>query len=191
MTKLVLSVSAILPPTVIVDGKSKPTLNSAGLPIAGSVDHVVNFWSWFGDSKAVDTAGRPKVFYHGTDKDIAVFRASPRGNLGSGIYLTDSRAEAESYTHDVYSYPNHTTGGNVVPLYAKIVNPYVWTDDDSYEVDSVAHQVKVARNRGHDSVTYSKRRGKVTHCVVFSPYQLKSAVGNSGRFNPDSEAIDK
>ena len=189
--KLILSMSAVLPPIIVVDGKSKPTLNSDGLPIAGRVEHIANFWKWFGESKAVDSEGRPKVFYHGTDKDIAVFRASARGNLGSGIYLTDSRAEAESYIHDAYSYPNHKTGGNIVPLYAKIVNPYVWTDEDSYAVDSVAHQAKVARNSGHDSVIYSKRRGRVNHCVVFSSHQLKSAVGNTGRFNPDSESIDK
>lgn len=189
--KLILSVSAMLPQTVRVGDTDKPAFNSDGLPIAGSVEHVVNFWNWFGESKTVDQHGRPVVFYHGTDKDVAVFRASPSGNLGAGIYLTDSRVEAASYTHDPRSYPNHVTGGNIIPLYVRIVNPYFWTDEDTYALDTAAHQVKVARSRGHDAIIYVKRRGKVRHCVAFTSRQLKSAVGNTGRFNPDSESIDR
>lgn len=184
----ILTLSSV-PDFIDVDGVSRPTSNSNGLPISRSLPNLINFWQWFGDSKAVDAIGRPKVFYHGTSHDIAVFRESSRGNLGAGIYLTDSRTEAESYTHDNYHYPMHVPGGNIIPVYVRTLKPYVWTDEDSDAVDSVAQQIKVARSRGCDSVLHNKRRSR-QHCVAFTSRQLKSAIGNMGRFNPDSESIN-
>ena len=47
-----------------IDGK--PTRNNLGQLIHPTVEGIKNFWRWFGDSKVVDSKGRPLVMYHGT-----------------------------------------------------------------------------------------------------------------------------
>lgn len=147
-------------------------------------EDLAHFKQWFAGSKIMQDS-KPKVFYHGTLSDISVFHASKRGDLGAGIYLTDNVAEANSYTVDPYSGSNHYTGANIVPVYVRMVNPYIWTEEDAYsDIDT---RQKYIRALGHDGIIDNKRRTQ--HLVVFSPSQLKSAVGNSGGFDPDRLSI--
>lgn len=53
-----------LPDFVEVSGKKHPTKNELGDFISSTIEGVISFWKWFGDSKTVDSKGRPKVFYH-------------------------------------------------------------------------------------------------------------------------------
>lgn len=59
------------------------------------------FKKWFGDSKVVDSNGKPLVVYHGTTHDFDAFdpdRANIENHFGKGIYLTDSPTDvAENY----------------------------------------------------------------------------------------------
>lgn len=51
--------------------------------------------SWFGDSKVVDSEGKPKRVYHGTTHDFEVFKKSKFVNfIKGGIYFTDSPQDA-------------------------------------------------------------------------------------------------
>lgn len=51
------------------------------------------FKRWFGKSKIVDTAGNPKVMYHGTARDIEEFRGKQVG----AIFVTDDPVFAETF----------------------------------------------------------------------------------------------
>lgn len=186
--KILISRSS-LPDLIDIDGIERPSKNNQGRYIVVSLHALTRFWRWFGESKAIDDQGRPIVFYHGTGHDIQAFRESKHGNLGAGIYLTDSIKEAETYTYSPEHYPNHIPGGNIIAVYVRTLKPYLWTEEDSYALDSVHHQVKVARSQGCDSVIYTKRRSQ--HLVAFTSNQLKSAVGNNGNFDPDYMSIDK
>lgn len=71
---------------------------------------------------------RPDTFYHGTADNILGFRAAhsnrkDNGWLGSGIYIRDSRGMANYYAAG----KKGADQPNVIPLYARIQNPYIAT----------------------------------------------------------------
>lgn len=68
--------------TINVDGVDRPTTNSNGKPIAQTKEGLRNFWRWFGDSRVVDSDGRPRVVYHGTTANIEAFDLSRSGEFG-------------------------------------------------------------------------------------------------------------
>ena len=50
------------------------------------------FKNWFGDSKLVDSEGKPVVMYHGTTTNFTEFskrKGSPEGDWGAGLYFTN------------------------------------------------------------------------------------------------------
>jgi len=63
-----------LPLKVTAQGEKQPTLNASGAQIHPTKDGVRNFWRWFGDGQLVDSVGRPRVFYHGSIKDLEKFK---------------------------------------------------------------------------------------------------------------------
>lgn len=52
--------------TIDVDGIQRPVHNNEGRLIHSTEEGIRNFWRWFGDSRVVDSEGRPHVVYHGT-----------------------------------------------------------------------------------------------------------------------------
>jgi hypothetical protein len=97
-----------------VDGVSRPRFNSNGDPIHSTEEGIRNFWKWFGDSKLIDTQGRPRVFYHGTDANFTEFSTSTIGQAqdgklfaGAGFYFADNQHDASGY------------GANVMATYLK------------------------------------------------------------------------
>jgi hypothetical protein len=84
-----------IPKTIDVDGVVKPTDDSEGRAIysgyegpevygietAPTQTGLRNFWNWFSNSKAVDSQGRPVVYYHGTAADITEFRPKQAGSV--------------------------------------------------------------------------------------------------------------
>ena len=165
-----------------------------------------NFKRWFGNSKVVDGAGKPLVVYHGTGGDIVSFK------LGRGaIYFTSDQSVASHYANnsDVDEpYPN------VLAVYLKIENPLIvdesWAkqnlDDDDGDRDWTVldNFLYSAGNMGHDGVILrsvedfagvdvnGKRIVKpYDQFIVFSKYQIKSATGNNGGFNPNNPDITK
>lgn len=89
--------------TVTVNGKERTVFNSEGRPIHTTLEGIRNFWRWFGDSKVVDTAGKPLVVYHGSGAkgirvfDISKYESVQRGDWGKGIYFTPSQWHATGY----------------------------------------------------------------------------------------------
>ena len=77
-----------------IDGK--PTRNSLGKLIHPTIEGIRNFWRWFGDSKVVDSQGRPLVVYHGTPaKSIEQFSG---GETAYGIFFAPDYHTATYYT---------------------------------------------------------------------------------------------
>lgn len=105
-----------LPEAVEIDGIERPTRNSEGMPLAGSVEGVRAFYAWFGDSKVVDDEGRPLVVYHGTPSDFEAFdkdKIQARFDDSIGFHFSDRQSEADYYGQ----------GGAVLPVYLKVENP--------------------------------------------------------------------
>ena len=156
-----------------VDGIQRPVANSKGQPIASTEEGVRNFWRWFGNSKAVDADGKPLVVYHGTRDSFDEFK-------DGAVYFTTSSDLASVYAGVRYSKVD--TGGNLMPAYIKLDKP---TTFDSYMPASV---VKNLKETGFDGAWNKEGKSTPEYFIVFSPTQIKSAIGNSGAFdatNPD------
>ena len=89
--------------TINIDGVECTVYNSNGDRIAQSEPALRNFYNWFGDSKVVDEQGRPKVVYHGTNKEFDTFDKKLLGtttlaySAKQGFFFTDSEEVANSY----------------------------------------------------------------------------------------------
>lgn len=168
-----------------VDGKQRPTRNSAGQPIHPTEEGIRNFWRWFGDSKAVDEQGRPLVVYHGTGAAFDTFDASytdisPRGDsAGAGFFFTADPIEASGYAQ--------RPGGNVMPAYLRVTRPHR-IDHDSRHSDPVflaMHNSRADAKAMRAKLLADGYDGILTHLgewVAFRPDQIKSATGNVGAF---------
>ena len=159
------------------------------------------FKRWFAGSKVVDATGKPIVLYHGTNQNIAIFKLSKEGALGKGIYMTPDPAFASEYAMTSAFDVKHKSGNNVLPLYAKIVNPveitYVYGRDmaglalralgvspeKASDMVEKAYEVKGnltneifsrAVKLGHDGILYYDEDGTIREAVAFSSNQIKS-----------------
>jgi hypothetical protein len=141
------------------------------------------FKAWFGNSKVVDSRGRPQVVYHGTLHDFAEFHPSDGyNNLLSGIYAAPTESAAREYAQD-------DTGrreGRVLPLFMSIKHPARPAD---LEAVSAELEVKLGREpTGLENTEALVKRGfdgYIDHgeIVAFRANQIKSATDNSGRFD--------
>lgn len=156
-----------LPDTIAVDGIERPTLNSNGKPIHPTREGVEKFWRWFGGSVTVDENGAPIVYYHGTRREFDVFEPSqPRGAIGNpkGIYFDTDKRVALEYAEDTYG--EQDVRSRVIEVYLRVTGN---TDG-------------VIKNR-------TERGNKEQEVIVFNHNQIKSAVGNTGDFNPANPSI--
>ncbi len=150
------------------------------------------FREWFGESVVRDEAGAPQVVYHGTGREFESFETSALGsNTGvhdarEGFFFSTSGKDASEYAW------KDGEPGSVLPVYLNIRNPFV--------SDMVVHAgnnrefaevLKKAKREGHDGVaafldTFGRES---TVYVAFDPKQIKSATGNSGKFDPNSASL--
>jgi ADP-Ribosyltransferase in polyvalent proteins len=189
--------------TLVVDGRERPALNSQGQPLHWSEEGVSNFWRWFGDSKVVDAEGRPLVVYHGTVADFEAFDnsktgANDGGLWGRGHYFSTVAGNANSYAL------RQGDGARVMPIYVKASNPLVLRTskdlvtrlpDGSNYKDLVGDNLdgskikRLAQAGEHDGVIQIKPDGVIGDLVAYEPKQMKSAIGNSGLFDPTSDHL--
>ncbi len=160
-----------LPDNIIINGVKRSTKNSNGDYISTNIEHIENFYKWFGKSKLVDSMNRPLVVYHGTgDTKFNTFKVSTFGvKMGAGIYFT-------SIKKDAIQYATRYGGGTILELYLKcedlavISNPFT------------KHELP----NSYDSIrAFSGQSGE--EILVKNPNQIK-AVDNNGNFN-DSDDI--
>lgn len=155
------------------------------------------FKRWFGDSKVLDKDGCPLVVYHGTNRNINIFRKGSSGYLGRGIYFTDDIAGANHYAERKYS-------DKVIPVYIRMENPLIVNDsygtkeflnkihgsDRKYDrrkklqdFDTMIvtdSDIKKLLTMGYDGVIWNV--WKASEFVVYNPNQIKHADLNTGRF---------
>jgi hypothetical protein len=181
---------------VEVDGVSRPTTNSEGRPIANTEESLINFWRWFGDSKAVDEQGRPKVYYHGTSKDVdfSNFKIGQRGAWFSedpkvaSSYASENDSRKLVFDFEKRKYVEKNTADRVIPAYLKIENPMRLSEADRQKLIKSESYAKAQRD------VYMLRGNADGHiegsvAVVFSPTQIKSATGNTGAFSAKNKNI--
>jgi len=157
-----------------------------------------NFKKWFGNSKVVDESGKPLTVYHGTSDNIKSFdlnhpNRKDTGWLGRGVYLTDSPSLASDYS----LLKGGSSSPNVLPVHAKLENPYYATLADKERLmlkgkrgqeaaDAWTEELKA---KGHDGVILqylAKDVGEKNvsrEIVVFDPKQIKS-IFNRGTYDP-------
>lgn len=128
-------------------------------------------------------------------------------------YVENALWFAESiYTANFFA--DHDHGGRVLPVYLRIENPLVvdaeawarrfYTLGERFKLgvgDGVVYDIRYFKRRavqdaladGHDGVIFQGGydgvpiRGDIY--VVFDPRQVKSAIGNTGRFDPSSSGL--
>jgi len=162
------------------------------------------FNKWFGDSKVVNDAGKPKVVYHGTSSSFAEFNKSRQGDGPSssqfegreGFFFTTNPLEAEDSAFEAGIWDARANAReNIVPVYLRITNPYVrksggkWPQ--SFYDQSWQDIQDKAKRGGHDGivVTGTGKAAGTSMFVVFEPTQIKSATGNRGTYDPANPDI--
>ena len=137
--------------------------------------------------------GEPQVFYHGSRADIDAFEVDhpnkkDRGWLGKGIYLINDAFYAGEYANK----KRGEAGQNVMPLFVRMKNPYITSVEEKAKlgIDSDKQAEKRTAElmkRGYDGIiAYDFNQPDWMdnkEVVVFSPEQVKSAVGNVGTFS--------
>ena len=163
------------------------------------------FKAWFGDSKVVDSEGRPLRVFHGTARDFDTFdmgqqnsnyNGSWRFRGREGFFFASHPDEAEDVAYWAEAYNDPLTpstrglaGANIKPVYLSIQNPYVrksggawtqiWYDNNWQELQA---KCKAKGCDGIIIVGTGKAAGRMMY-VVFSPAQIKSALANTGTFD--------
>ena len=166
------------------------------------------FKRFFGDSKITDKNGEPMVMYHATNSDFNVFNRSDDGKLGEGIYSTSIPKYANEFAPQ----------GNVMPLFVHAENPFVinvtrgekaiterfsgdinkamvkavadFTDGKTRLMDLEGNQVReLFEKNGYDGIVVKDDQGNIVEANVFTPTQLKSAIGNTGAYSVSNPNI--
>jgi hypothetical protein len=166
------------------------------------ITQTLGFKTWFGNSKVVDSNGRPLVVYHGTskDRDFNKFKIGKRG-----AWFTTNPEYASEYAMQNDSqkikteldattgrlvYRDVNTASRVIPVYLKLENPAKLTKEESEGFQLAVNYGKYQadlfdkyKRMGHDGVDFEDGT-----FVVFEPTQIKSKY-NSGTFNPTDADI--
>ena len=158
------------------------------------------FKRWFGESKAVDDAGQPRVLYHGARQDFTEFDPSKGRKLG---HWFSSNTEISNYLAETFG---EETGGVVYPAHLRMEAPYEvdaqgrrWSrvDKEGGQWRSTDDVARDARDAGFDGViirnvveTNVRDAPASDTYVVFDSAQIKSATGNRGTFDPEDPRIN-
>jgi hypothetical protein len=163
------------------------------------------FKNWFGDSKVIGADGRPLAMYHGTYIDFDAFD-------GKHIFhcFTPDPALAERHATDSYRHFKDDCSNAaiiVMPVYIRALRPFdprtpecitlmeKWhlgrpSEYDYAEFDSLEDLSVVSRIRalGFDGI-WMREGNYYNILAIFSPNQVKSSIGNSGRFYSDRNSL--
>lgn len=151
-----------------------------------------SFKSWFGDwetdsqnaSKVVDENGEPRVVYHATSEDFSVPRPASRNEYGPGFYTGGDIKKFTSFTSGSDgSFPDDKT---LMPLFLNIRNPEnaklkAWKTEWDYFL-KFWNKLKGSPYDGGFVEDWD-------FFITLRPEQVKSAIGNNGRFDKDNPNI--
>ncbi len=168
------------------------------------------FRAWFGNSKVVDKDGKPLVMYHGTTKDFTEFKNYEEygGGHGEIHFFTTNKDYANVYAEDKGS----KEGGNIIPVYLRSEKLFDTTNPahmalvkKSFRADGMepweqkayiedyfhkglplwdnGDMIRMAQKNGFDGIKMVERKSGIESIGVFSPNQIKSAIGNKGTWS--------
>jgi hypothetical protein len=124
----------------------KPQRDSANISAqAREVRNKPMFNQWFSGSKALDEDGDPAILYHGTKSNFNSFdiEKSELGMAGEGFYFSNNPDVANKF--------NGGPGGNTIPAFLSIKNPFDMDANygpNSTAVRSIARAVQKELNSG-------------------------------------------
>ena len=161
------------------------------------------FKNWFKNSSLVNEDGSPQQIYHGTADNISSFDLDnpnrlDSGWLGTGIYMTDSPILAKIYAEKKATkkrtgqVPDDGGREQIMPLYARLENPYYATLDEKYQVKAGGRAASDAFtqdliDQGYDGVIMPLDADS-NEIVVFEPSAVKS-VFNDGTWSRETSEI--
>jgi|GEM_PF-3349859 len=191
---------------------SKPTGRFAAIK-----DRAANLKRWFGKSVVKNADGSPKVVYHGTPvwerngKSLGDVTSFDRNAAGKALNRTPGMDAVGSWFTDSPEGAGDFSGseGVVYPTHLKIENPWRPTSFDEFlargrkaaglppkgnpmgrfDPQYLRNELKRA---GHDGIIFPSMKidgREQQYHVAFEPEQVKSAVGNSGDFDPANPDI--
>ena len=144
------------------------------------------FKRWFGKSKCVDAHGKPLRVYHGTTKSsFELFMVGLNKAHGEfGIFFATDPHIASLYSGYDENFPAPEVG-HVMPCYLKINKLY--THDFKGGKEGREKVIQEAHRHGYDGIHFLNHYdagGVQEQWIVFGAEQIKSAMGNSGKFDP-------
>lgn len=106
-------------------------------------------------------------------------------------------ADRRALDSRINTFQEPTEGANVVPVYASLRNPLEVDAGGRFFFDVHEDAINRAQSGGHDGVIIrnvidsatTETRAVADVFVAFRPEQVKSAIGNSGRFDPASASL--
>lgn len=179
--KLLEDLRNLFPNSPVFSGESEALRMVAGLTPQTETEAFKN---WFGDSKVVDADGKPLV----------VYRGDPQITDKQGLFFTDNADLASDYAGQ----------GTLTPVYLRLENPNIIEANGAFinDLDS-DKRVQVIAAKGQSDGTiirnvidppmrWGLRSTTLTPATVYRvnvDSQIKSAIGNSGAFDPNDASI--
>lgn len=124
------------------------------------------FWNWFGDSKVVDSQGKPLVVYHGSDAAIrfsmftkesaTLGMTRPLTMMSYGFWFTDYKEAAVSYSKRG---EEDGSGGYLYEVYLSIQNPLDLRipDAPTESVWSLIERLRIGMDEANYAIKYMRR----------------------------------
>lgn len=178
--------------TINIDGVTRQTTNSKGRPIAETEEGLRNFWRWFGDSKVVDSEGRPLVVYHGT-VSTGIESFLPAGGREGDWQRALDHFKSAKQNNDRYGYMDFRNGSFFSPDYEYAGNytrentgvmyiAYIKAENPIYFDQITRKATGTDKNKTPDAIILHEGRN-INEVSVIDPTQVKSAIGNRGTFD--------
>lgn len=169
-----------------------------------NVTETQQFKRWFGDSKVVNEDGTPKVVYHGTNSDFAVFDLEKSGknfkDLAEGMFFFTNKREAYPNSADDYAKNSvKNSGGNehIKEVYLTIEKPLI-LDSKGYYSTNEYYDRNVDRiydmylSGDYDGVIIENSDKSADDSILYAvdnSTQIKSATDNIGTFDKNDPNI--
>lgn len=168
----------------------------------------------------LDENGKPKVFYHGTNKeDFSQFKLPGRkGTGGNAIFVSEDPETASYFTHKAPRsriYPVYVSANNLFdhtnPEHFGKLEQFIRKNFDKlfpralFGVDSHVNfaangdydiledhdVVKWMKKQGHDGFYVKEGVGRPQNIALFNPSNIKSAISNTGEYDKTNPDITK
>lgn len=179
-------------------GREQGTQGAHGEGSSGAQTDSPEFRAWFKDSQVVNDDGSPRIVFHGTAADFDTFDPQAQYNYHEEdqghFFFTSDPEEAANYA-EYAGQQQSLINKSVMPTYLSLQHPYISevsgdTDPATHWDQEIWYTGPTAQNRmDYDGVIVKNvDDGKVVY-IAFEPTQIKSAIANSGQFDPDNPNI--